>query len=425
MNIPHKEFTLSRFSGDFPGNVNYINSELLTVEQWGDIAWSSMEHAFSGSETTISAIDAPNLTGVTDMNSMFFFYNPTLSGDISNWDVSNVTNMVDMFSQSSFNQDISSWDVGNVTDMLGMFQGSSFNQDIGNWDVGNVTDMSGMFADASSFNQDIGNWDVSNVTNMSIMFSSATFFNQDIGNWNVRKVTDMSIMFNGAFSFNQDLGGWDVSSVFDMSSMFSSAISFSTANYDNTLIGWADLQGIEILVPGVNLGANGRTYCSGAAARTLLIGAPYFWDITGDAGCPTITSFNPLSAGPGETVTINGTNFTGTTEVSFGGSVAASFNVVSPTSITAVVSDGSTGNVSVTTPLGIATKSGFTALAIEPVTQASNIVFSTTSSGSVTFSFTDGDGSLRLIVAKEGFAVDADPIDGTSYIVNPAFGSGK
>ena len=37
------------------------------------------------------------------------------------WDVSNVTNMGDMFSESQFNGDISNWDVSNVTNMSGMF----------------------------------------------------------------------------------------------------------------------------------------------------------------------------------------------------------------------------------------------------------------------------------------------------------------
>jgi surface protein len=50
----------------------------------------------------------------------------------------------------------------------------SFNHDISSWDVSNVTDMSNMFRGAVSFNQDIRSWDVSNVTNVSNMFRDAT-----------------------------------------------------------------------------------------------------------------------------------------------------------------------------------------------------------------------------------------------------------
>jgi hypothetical protein len=76
---------------------------------------------------------------------------------------------------------------------------------------------------------------------------------------------------------------------------------------------------------------------------------------------PTITSFTPASAGPcSTTVTITGTNFTGATAVSFGGTPAASFTVNSATSITAVVGAGASGNVSVTTPNGAGTLAGFT-----------------------------------------------------------------
>ena len=34
---------------------------------------------------------------------------------------------------------------------------------ISDWDVSNVTDMNAMFFEADSFNQDIGDWDVGNV----------------------------------------------------------------------------------------------------------------------------------------------------------------------------------------------------------------------------------------------------------------------
>ena len=49
-----------------------------------------------------------------------------------------------------------------------------FNGDISQWDVSKVTDMSGMFLYASNFDGDISKWDVSSVTTMSHMFNSAT-----------------------------------------------------------------------------------------------------------------------------------------------------------------------------------------------------------------------------------------------------------
>ena len=48
-----------------------------------------------------------------------------------------------------------------------MFRGAvSFNQDLSEWDVSGVTDMNSMFDYAGSFNQDISHWDVSSVTDM-------------------------------------------------------------------------------------------------------------------------------------------------------------------------------------------------------------------------------------------------------------------
>jgi surface protein len=41
--------------------------------------------------------------------------------------------MINMFDNSQFNGDISSWDVSNVTDMGGMFGDSKFDGDISKW----------------------------------------------------------------------------------------------------------------------------------------------------------------------------------------------------------------------------------------------------------------------------------------------------
>ena len=112
-----------------------------------------------------------------------------------------------------------------------MFIGAeSFNQPIGLWDVSNVTDMTNMFGEAYKFNQPIGAWDVSNVTGMSYMFRNAHKFNQPIGDWNVSNVTDMNCMFENAFNFNQNIRNWNMSNVTKMENMFSDAIAMQPDN---------------------------------------------------------------------------------------------------------------------------------------------------------------------------------------------------
>lgn len=74
---------------------------------------------------------------------------------------------------------------------------------------------------------------------------------------------------------------------------------------------------------------------------------------------PTITSFTPTNATTGTIVTITGTNLTGATAVSFGGVVATLFKVFNSNTIKAYVGNGASGDVSVTTASGTATKAGF------------------------------------------------------------------
>jgi surface protein len=167
----------------------------------------------------------------------------TLNQNISDWNVTQVTTMKDLFKgRTDFNEPLS-WDVRNVTDMSGMFEGcSSFNQPL-SWDVRNVTDMSNMFKGCSYFNQPLS-WDVRNVTDMSNMFKGCSYFNQQL-RWNVSQVKNMSGMFEGCSSFNpppisrftrtlrsitstrKQITEWDVRNVTNMSYMFKGCSSFN------------------------------------------------------------------------------------------------------------------------------------------------------------------------------------------------------
>ena len=125
--------------------------------------------------------------------------------DFNDIDVSNIDSFYNhnidkgIFSHTDFKYiDISDWDVSNVTDMSYMFFACEELESVGdlsNWDVSKVTDMYCMFLNCKFFNQDLSGWDVSNVTNMAFMFYDCESFNQDISNWNVSNVTYAINMF--------------------------------------------------------------------------------------------------------------------------------------------------------------------------------------------------------------------------------------
>ncbi|GMH93577.1 hypothetical protein TL16_g12668 [Triparma laevis f. inornata] len=188
-------------------------------------------------------------------------------GHISDWNVSEVTSMKDLFYQKDrFNDDISRWNVGQVEDMAAMFQlAREFNQDLSGWNVekcknmklmfngikkfaspnpnmdtivnwelmSEVTSMKDIFADQGEFNEDISRWNVDRVESMNNMFYEAKSFNQDLSGWNVDGVEDMCGMFCLANLFNQDISGWNVDKCTGTRSMFKGAESFN-----QNLSGW-------------------------------------------------------------------------------------------------------------------------------------------------------------------------------------------
>jgi surface protein len=171
------------------------------------------------------------------------------SGQPLNWTASNCTIFTSMFAYTSgFNQPMPSIvDTSGVALQTGctltsMFQNTTrFNQNISNWNVSRVVNMTNMFNTASAFNNGgaltdtSGNsltWYVPLCKSFASMFLNAAAFNQpipflvDTSGISVGTTVSLASMFQNtsttvATTFNQNLSSWNVSRVTAMNLMFS------------------------------------------------------------------------------------------------------------------------------------------------------------------------------------------------------------
>ena len=181
------------------------------------------------------------------------------------------------------------WDVSQVTDMSNAFSNKyDFNGDLSSWDTSNVTTMGYMFYFASSFNQPL-DWDVSNVIIMYNMFYLASSFNQPL-DWDLNSLTDMGGMFTQALAFNSDISSWNVENVLYMNWMFDYS-GISVNSYDGILNSWSQ-QNVQ---SGVVFGAVGINYCNGADARQSLIDNHNWFFTDGGLDCSNSCSITAPS----------------------------------------------------------------------------------------------------------------------------------
>ena len=96
-----------------------IDSEHKYHPQTKDELIENIKELVDKGETDFNYIDT---SAITDMSNLFKFLDISTTIDISEWDVSNVTNMSKMFYDcEKINFDISSWDVSKVENMSNMF----------------------------------------------------------------------------------------------------------------------------------------------------------------------------------------------------------------------------------------------------------------------------------------------------------------
>ena len=211
--------------------------QITDISQWGCVGLAKRRgHQFyKCSNLRMSALDAPDLTGVYSMCSMFELCS-SFDGDMSQWNTTCVDDMSSMFrNASSFNGDVSRWSTGNVILMNSMFSNATvFKNDVSHWDTSKVINMREMFSFASSFNGDLSRWNTQYVTDMCGMFLGAkSFRGTSVRQWNTANVLNMEGLFMNASKFKGNVSQWNVDNVFNKHWMFYNASAFNRAHVRN------------------------------------------------------------------------------------------------------------------------------------------------------------------------------------------------
>jgi surface protein len=107
----------------FIASQSFDKKRLININQWGTTIWTgNMQYAFyECSNLTVLATDVPNFGAVTNMKFMFSKCTSLVGiANINSWNVANVTDFGDMFSNSPlFNENLSAWSIhGYVNDMF-------------------------------------------------------------------------------------------------------------------------------------------------------------------------------------------------------------------------------------------------------------------------------------------------------------------
>ena len=270
------DFSTKKLSGVTSSNKPCIKTEDVPEEYNGKTSKITPKTTvFEGRAALNTAITAWD----SDPNAAKLEY-----GDITNWDVSAITDMSSLFAnkENITTLDLSGWDTSNVTTMQYLFRSCSFLQslNLSGWNTSQVIDMQGMFQYCHRLpSLDLSSFDTSNVQRMSSMFDRMWFITSlDLSSFDTSKVNTMfkmfgemkrvtSInlssfdtklvgtrlpydesappgttggfngmgqMFTGCYSLTSlDLSSFDTSNVNDMHSMFSWCISLTSLNLRN------------------------------------------------------------------------------------------------------------------------------------------------------------------------------------------------
>lgn len=136
--------------------------------------------------------------------------------DLNHIDVSEVTKLSNTFYHTEFNGDVSKWNVENVTVFSFTFSANPiFDGYLGDWDVYNATSMDSMFNWAEKFTGNgLEKWSdkLKKCKNMEYMFQHCIeFTGKNVENWKLSSsIKSVEKMFNECINLDCDLRNWQL-----------------------------------------------------------------------------------------------------------------------------------------------------------------------------------------------------------------------
>ena len=151
-----------------------------------------------------------------------------IDADMNHIDTNEVTHMIDTFSKTNFCGDVSKWDVSNVTIFNSTFAFcKDFDCDLSQWETTSAKSMISMFWGCTNFTaQGLERWDMSNASKLNGMFyRCGSLTGENLADWKFKSLENTRLMFNGCTRLNVDLSKWNAEKLFDTYQMFEECVS--------------------------------------------------------------------------------------------------------------------------------------------------------------------------------------------------------
>ena len=191
-----------------------------------------------------------DVSNITNMSNIFTWCQNLTTLDLSNWNTSNVTSMSNMFSNdySLTTVDLSNIDTSNVNDISYMFS-TCHNllniYGINDLDTSNVSNMtkafssiSGIGGTAHMLSLNLSNWNTSNTTTMTQMFAECLYLQSlNLAGFTTEKLTNTNLMFNNCVSLKfLDIRNMDLTTISNYTNMFGNQSSTYVPSYCEIIV---------------------------------------------------------------------------------------------------------------------------------------------------------------------------------------------